>query len=69
MALSQRKPATYKDILDAQENPVAEIIAGELYTHQRPAPRHSRASSALGVEIGGSFDKGRNGPGGWWIYG
>jgi len=67
MALPQRKPATYQDILDAPENLVAEIINGELYTQPRPAPRHSRASSALGVEIGSPFDKGRDGPGGWWI--
>ena len=27
----------------------------------------ARASSALGVELGGPFDRGRGGPGGWWI--
>jgi Uma2 family endonuclease len=67
MALPQHKPATYQDILDAPENRVAEIINGELYTQPRQAPRHSRASSSLGIEIGGPYDKGRDGPGGWWI--
>ncbi len=28
---------------------------------------HARASSAIGVELGSSFDRGRGGPGGWWI--
>ncbi|WP_437586263.1 Uma2 family endonuclease [Sorangium sp. So ce1000] len=28
---------------------------------------HVNASSALGVELGGAFQRGRGGPGGWWI--
>jgi Uma2 family endonuclease len=67
MALPPRKPATYQDILDAPENLVAEIINGELHTQPRPAPHHSRASSSLGDELVSPFDKGRGGPGGWWI--
>ena len=35
---------------------VAEIVDGTLYTHPRPAMPHARASSSLGVEIGGTFD-------------
>ena len=46
---------------------VAEIINGRLVTHPRPAPKHVRASSSLGVKIGDSFDLGGSGPGGWWI--
>ncbi len=46
---------------------MGEILAGELHTHPRPAPRHARAYSALGYLIGGPFDGGRDGPGGWWI--
>jgi Uma2 family endonuclease len=49
------------------ENLVAQIIHGQLVTHPRPAPRHAVASSSLGIELGGPFDKGRGGPGGWWI--
>jgi Uma2 family endonuclease len=33
----------------------------------RPAPEHATASSALGIEIGGPFHRGRGGPGGWRI--
>ena len=43
------------------------IIGGTLYTHPRPLPRHALASSRLGIELGGPFDRGRGGPGGWWI--
>jgi Uma2 family endonuclease len=44
---------------------VGEIIHGNLlYAFPRPALRHSRAASVLGVDIGGPFDRGRGGPGG-----
>jgi Uma2 family endonuclease len=45
----------------------AEIVRGTLYVVPRPAPRHANASSVLGVELGGPFQRGRGGPGGWWI--
>ena len=59
--------ATYQDVLDAPAHRVAEIVDGTLYTHPRPAAPHVRASSRLGMELGGPFDTGRGGPGGWWI--
>ncbi len=59
--------ATYQDVLDAPPHKVAEVIEGVLHTMPRPAVRHARAGSGLGVHIGGPFDYDRNGPGGWWI--
>ena len=59
--------ATYQDVLDAPAHRVAEIVDGTLYTHPRPAAPHARASSSLGVKIGGPFDYDAGGPGGWWI--
>ena len=59
--------ATYQDVLDAPAHRVAEIVDGILYTHPRPAMPHALASSRLGVELAGPFDRGRGGPGGWWI--
>ena len=59
--------ATYQDVLDAPEHRVAEIVHGALYTHPRPAMPHARASSSLGVKVGGPFDYDSGGPGGWWI--
>ena len=67
MANTATKLATYDDLLTVPEHLVAEIIHGQLHTHPRPAPRHARASSSLGMEVGSPYDKGRGGPGGWWI--
>jgi Uma2 family endonuclease len=45
----------------------AEIIHGTLYVMPRPAPLHANAASVLGGELSGPFQRGRGGPGGWWI--
>jgi Uma2 family endonuclease len=66
-AAGSRRPATYQDVLDAPPNMVAELIRGALHLHPRPAFPHAYASSALGGEIVSPFQKGRGGPGGWWI--
>jgi Uma2 family endonuclease len=57
--------ATYADLVDVPEHYVAEMFDGELYASPRPALPHARAASVLGVELGGAFDRGRHGPGGW----
>jgi Uma2 family endonuclease len=46
---------------------VAEILDGELHTHPRPRVLHSRGASRLGMKLGGPFDLGEGGPGGWVI--
>jgi hypothetical protein len=46
---------------------VGEILNGQLYAHPRPAGPHALTASHLGVDLGGPFDRGRGGPGGWWI--
>ncbi len=61
------RPATYRDVLEAPEHTVAEVVEGALHTHPRPAPPHALASSTLGMELGSPFQRGRGGPGGWWI--
>lgn len=60
-----KRRATYEDLLAVPEHLVAEIINGTLRTHPRPASLHARASSRLGVDLGGPFDRGKGGPGGW----
>lgn len=60
-----KKWATYEDVLAAPSNLIAEVIDGELHTSPRPTILHSRAASALGVELGVPFGKGNGGPGGW----
>ena len=64
---AERRPATYQDVLDAPPHRVAQIVDGVLYTQPRPAMPHALASSRLGSELTGPFDRGRGGPGGWWI--
>lgn len=61
------EPSLYEQLCGLPENLVGEILGGALYTQPRPAGRHGRAEISLGLEIAGPFDKGRGGPGGWWI--
>lgn len=63
----KRSPATYADLEAVPEHLVAEIIDGELYAMERPAPKHANASSLLGGELHGPFRRGIGGPGGWII--
>lgn len=62
-----RKPATYAELEALPPHLVGEIIDGELIVSPRPASPHARAASKLGVEVGGPFDSGNGGPGGWII--
>jgi Uma2 family endonuclease len=67
MASSVRKRATYEDLLKVPEDKIAEIVDGDLYASPRPAIPHAVAHSSLNAELGGAFQFGRGGPGGWWI--
>lgn len=67
MAEVAERIATYQDVIDAPDNLVAEIIAGRLETHPRPAPRHAVAHMALGGRLMPPFQFGDGGPGGWLI--
>lgn len=67
MNLPKARPASYADIGALPPHVVGEILFGVLHTHPRPSPRHARASSILGAELTGPFDRGRGGPGGWII--
>ena len=66
-ALTQRKSATYAELEALPPHVVGEIIDGELIVSPRPASPHARAGSKLGIEVGGPFDSGNGGPGGWVI--
>lgn len=65
MAKALKKNATYADLYEVPEHFVAEIIGGELYASPQPAYPHAFATSVLGAKIGGPFQFGINGPGGW----
>ena len=62
-----RRPPTYADIEALPEHLVGEIIDGELFVSPRPRPMHSRAETNIIGDLAGPFDRGRGGPGGWWL--
>lgn len=64
---ARERDALYEEYRNLPEHVHAEIIHGTLYVMSRPAPRHANAASVLGAEINGPFQRGRGGPGGWWI--
>jgi Uma2 family endonuclease len=65
--LAVKKTATYADLVALPPQLVGEIIDGELIASPRPAMLHARAASRLGMDLGGPFDRGKGGPGGWII--
>ena len=65
MVQTIEKPATYADLEAVPPHLVAEILFGELVTHPRPVRRHGGAASVLGMVLGGPFQLGNGGPGGW----
>jgi len=67
MAEPASRPATYQDLLEVPPHLVGEIVDGELHTQPRPAPRHASVTSVLGGDLNGPYQRGRGGPGGWWI--
>jgi Uma2 family endonuclease len=62
-----RRQALYDAYCAVPEHLRTEIIDGTLYVSPRPAPRHANATSILVSELNGAFQRGRDGPGGWWI--
>jgi Uma2 family endonuclease len=62
--MGESKLATAEDLPD---HLVGERLNGEVYPRTRPSGPHARASSALGMELGEPFQRGRGGPGGWWV--
>jgi Uma2 family endonuclease len=67
MLAPKHKRATYADIEALPANMVGQVLYGALHAHPRPAPKHARASSRIGAQLDGPFDRGRAGPGGWII--
>lgn len=71
MSAAEKLPpsrATYADLEAVPANKVAELIGGVLRVMPRPAPRHANAEGGLLEELRGPFQRGRRGPGGWWIF-
>lgn len=67
MSQPVRRPATYDDVLTAPDRMVAQVVAGELHLHPRPARRHTRSASLLGARLAVSFDDTFQEDGGQWV--
>lgn len=61
------RPATLADLEALPSTMRGEIIDGELYAFPRPRARHASVESGVVAELHGPFQRGRGGPGGWWI--
>ncbi len=67
MAEPAVRRATWADLEALPEGVRGELIGGVLYAQAQPRPRHQRAVTTLAGRIGGPYDHGPGGPGGWWI--
>jgi Uma2 family endonuclease len=67
MTKALKRNATYADLYGIPEKSVGEILGGELYASPRQAYPHTFSASVLGVQLGGAFQLGINGPGGWLV--
>lgn len=57
----------YDRLTALPEGLTGEILNGQLHAQPRPSGPHMGVESALQIELGGPFDRGRGGPGGWRI--
>ena len=67
MTSTAQRLASYEDLFDLPEHLIGEILHGQLITQPRPAPRHAFSALGIGAELTPPFQRGRGGPGGWWI--
>lgn len=67
MATRSPKVATYADLQDLPPEVTGQILAGELFVMPRPGSGHALCTSVLGGDLNGAFQRGRGGPGGWWL--
>ena len=60
-------PTLYQQLEALPEGLIGEILDGQLHAQPRPTGRHAFVASALEGELFSPFQKGRGGPGGWWL--
>lgn len=61
------RTATLADLEALPRTWRGEIIDGTLYAFPRPRSRHANIEMLLGADLTNPFQRGRGGPGGWWI--
>ncbi len=71
MTATMHSPATYRTfrtIIDQlPHNLTGQVIGGRLVVLPRPAIPHAKVEGSLTTLLGGPFQYGLYGPGGWWI--
>src|SRR5690606_20888761 len=66
-AAARQPRATADDLRSLSQDRPAEIIAGEIVEKAAPSYEHGDAQSSLAELLKPPFQRGRGGPGGWWI--
>src|SRR5688572_11172296 len=67
VAKPQSGPPTLADLEALPPGIKGEIIEGVLYTMTRPRSLHQNLIATVSEETRSPFQRGRGGPGGWWI--
>lgn len=61
-------PTLYERLQMLPEGLTGEILNGQIHAQPRPAGPHAHAATELAIDIGGSYGRGRGGPGGWRVF-
>ena len=67
MPAPAKRLATYADLLALPDDTRAEIIGGEIVVQPSPTPAHQSTIGEIYAELRNPFQRGRGGPGGWWL--
>jgi hypothetical protein len=62
-----RRRATYADLVALPAEAHAELVGGEVLVQPSPTPAHQSTIGEIYAELRGPFQRGRGGPGGWWL--
>ena len=67
MVLPRPGPATLADLEALPSHLKGELIGGVLYAMTRPRPAHQLVATTIAGELWAPWQRGRGGPGSWWI--
>jgi len=62
-----KRLATYADLLALPDDARGEIVDGEVVLQPSPTPLHQSTVGEIYAELRNPFQRGRGGPGGWWL--
>ncbi len=67
MSVPAKRSATYADLAARPEDERAELIGGDIVVQPSPTPAHQSTIGEIYAELRNPFQRGRGGPGGWWL--